>query len=200
MMAVCTTLAACGQGSGGSGPAAVVDGDTTIAPVVPVDPSYLAPGTVLSSPSNPEPGATPVTVTYYSKTKTSAPISSWSTKTFTATGSCVNYNSYIFCWDDGIKTLQWTSNGHTYGPYTYTYWGIKGTLGSCYGGCTGDLMTQPRVLSNSLIAQLNISANDTGNTVNGVFTTGTPKTVNCSLLNGVLNCVDFVLNMNQTPL
>lgn len=140
--------------------------------------------------------ATP-SLTYYKISKTVAPVNGWITKTYTATGACVVYLTKTYCWDDGMKTLQWVSNNHTYGPYTYTYFGMQGSAaswGPCSGGCTSDLLPAPRVISATL-------ENNIGSAViNNVFTNGVATNVTCTEQSGQLNCIDFVINLNQAPL
>lgn len=184
--ALVLSTAACAPGGGGSSTAP----EARIAEPIPADlfaPVVPPDAPVLATPS----------LTYYRLSKTVAPINGWATKTYTATGYCVVYLTNTYCWDDGVKTLQWSSNNNHYGPYTYTYFGMQGNAsnwGPCSGACGADLMPAPRIISATLennIGTVNIQ---------NVFTHGTAVPVSCTETNGVLNCIDFVINLNQAPL
>lgn len=194
-------LTACaGSGSGGASVQTKVDDIPADLVVPPVDPS--AP--VLATPS----------LTYYKLSKTIAPVNGWTNKTVTLTASCIVYTGKTYCWDDGVKTIaSWVYNNHTYGPYTYTYFGLaqrtNGGTTICFGGCSSDFMPAPRVISTTL--QTNIGSAATGSNpgggnisgasvINEVFTSGAALNVNCSEQDGQLNCVDFIVNLNQAPL
>lgn len=178
---------ACAPGGGSGGVAAKIDSPTEAVPSDLLAPVADPNATVIATPS----------LTYYKLSKTVAPVNGWITKKYTATGSCVVYLTKTYCWDDGVKTLQWTSNNVTYGPFTYTYFGMQGTAaswGPCNGNCGSDLMPAPRVISATL--ENNIGAA----VINNVFTNGAAVNVNCTETSGQLNCVDFVINLNQSPL
>jgi hypothetical protein len=138
-----------------------------------------------------------INLVYYSLTETSAPVNGWPYKKMTATGSCVQYLTKTYCWDDGLKTLQWRANGRNYGPFNYTYWGIGGTensWGPCSGGCPSDLLAVPREISVGLAA--NIPAQE----ITGVFNLGAAKPVTCTETSAELDCVDFKINLTKEPL
>ena len=187
LIALALYFTACAPGGGSGDAAKNVDVPSETVPADLLSPSIDSNDPVVATPS----------LTYYKLSKTVAPINGWITKTYTATGSCVVYLTKTYCWDDGMKTLQWSANNHTYGPYTYTYFGMQGnatTWGPCNGACTSDLMPAPRVISAAL--QNNIGAG----VINNVFTNGQAINVNCTEQSGQLNCIDFVINLNQAPL
>lgn len=188
LLLIAITFTACAQGGGSGGTTAgKIETPTEAIPADLLAPVADPNATVIATPS----------LTYYKLSKTVAPVNGWITKTYTATGSCVVYLTKTYCWDDGVKTLQWTSNNITYGPYTYTYFGMGGTAsnwGPCSGNCGSDLMPAPRVISATL--QNNIGAA----VINNVFTNGAAVNVSCTETAGQLNCVDFVINLNQAPL
>jgi len=182
-------LTACGSG-GGSG--------STSADVAPIDPINAIPSDLLLAPLDPSaPVDATASLTYYARSKTTSPINGWVTKTVTTTAYCVEYQTKTYCWDDGVKTLTWKSGNYTYGPFTYTYFGLQGTAQNyshCFGGCGSDLMPLPRVISATLQNAIGAAI------INDVFTNGTPHAVNCTESQGQLNCIDFVINLNQAPL
>lgn len=139
-------------------------------------------------------------VTYYKLSATVAPLGSYPTQTYTGTGYCVVYKSSTYCWDDGVKTLQFTVSGTVHGPYTYTYWSLGPTSigngwGQCSGGCTGDIMTSPLYMSTDVNNNLPSSVSATK-----VLTTGTAVVNTCTEDNQVLNCSDFTVDLNQATL
>ncbi len=145
---------------------------------------------VAKTPSTPDPvepdPVTPSTVslTYYTLSKTEAPVNGWPTKMITTVASCVIYLTQTYCWDDGLKSMTWVSQGHTYGPYTYTYWDNEGN-GPCTGGCTQDNYAEP-TLATGL----------TPSEVNKVFNLGVAHPVECDETDTGLTCGDFDLGVN----
>jgi predicted small lipoprotein YifL len=135
----------------------------------------------VETPVDPEaPVPVKVSLTYFSLSKTVAPVNGWVTKTYTATGSCVIYLTQTYCFDDGIKTLTWVSNNFTYGPYTYTYW-QNGNNQPCNGGCLVDTFATPVV--GGLVQT----------EVNKVFNLGVSHAVECDETDSKLDCGDFVI-------
>lgn len=134
-------------------------------------------------------------VTYYKLARTEAPIGGWPTKTYTATGYCVQYVSRTYCWDDGIKTV----NIPPAFVYNYTFWGFHGTGPSswnyCHGGCGTDVLTSPTYVN--AVLNTNINSNSQS-TVSAVLNTGIPKTVSCFDDGSTLSCGDFTIDLNQT--
>lgn len=141
-----------------------------------------------SSNSSPEarivaPDTTPVEanltkVDYYTHSRTEAPVSQWIYKTYTATGSCANFNGKTFCWSDGNKILQWESNGIYYGPLGYNYFGMQlrtGRPNSCWGSCENDYMQSPKQITTSLLNTLSASK------VQAVFDQGSLQTMDCDI-------------------
>lgn len=169
--------------------------ETTAAPEAPVAVLPVATPT-------PTPTATPAStnLTYYSLSATRAPVNGWATKTYTSTGSCVVYQGNTYCWDDGMKTLAWSSGGNNYGPYTYSYWNA-GTWGggqisfNIGGVMETDLMTAPTLVTHNLEINLNSRAAPTT-----VLSTGTPHAVVCTENSGILNCGAFMIDLNQPHL
>lgn len=161
-------LTACGAGGGGSETASVDPG---------VDPGIVNPPPQNNNP--PPQGPQTQQVTYYTKSVTEAPIGGWPTKTYTVNGYCTQVNSKTFCWDDGVKTLQWTSGGVPFGPYTYTYFGVQvnpinGNPLSCHGGCADDYVANPTVVTPILNGVI-------GATVTDVLTHGSANTMTCTV-------------------
>ncbi len=183
-------LVACGGGAGNGGSTSASPAPTNpTSPVTPIVP-------IVGPNPTPAPNGS-VALTYYTLSKTVAPVNGWPTKQYTAMAACVQFENNTFCWDDGIKTLQWTSNNNNYGPYTYDYWGVTTTAqgwGLCNGGCVTDFMIQPIYMSQSLVNNITLAK------ITQVFTQGTPKQVSCTESNNILDCVDFAINMNQSPL
>lgn len=159
-------------------------------------------GPTLPDPANDpslDPGATIIPLTYYTLSATRAPVNGWSTRTYTATGHCVVYLTKTYCWDDGKKTLTWTSNNFTYGPYYYSYWNMSqpnvGTWGLTDGTLQTDLMPVPRLVTPTFITRLGGAA-----PINTMLSSGVPTQVSCTETNGILDCVDFTIDLNQAPL
>lgn len=176
----------------GKGPAQVVDTPIVAAPIDPVVPD---PGTSasVSSPVS-------VTLSVFSNSKTVAPINGWGGKTYTAIGYCTVYLSDTYCWDDGMKTLQWTANSFTYGPYTYSYFNVNlranGTLGSSNGGMYSDAITVPTIVNVHLTNLINA-----GDSAVADVLAGTSGNVDCTKeSNGNLTCPGFVVDVNQVGL
>lgn len=167
----------------------------------PADPAAATPTPTPSPTATPQPTATPVptatpiALTYYSLSETVNNANNTG-HSYTVVGSCVNYLTKVYCWDDGVKTIDFTVNNFRYGPYTYTYWGLmlqNGHLALCNGGCGVDAATSPIVMSASVIADV------TQNAVNTVFNTGTSHQVSCTLSGQLLNCIDFEIDLSQVP-
>ena len=119
-----------------------------------------------------------VTLSVFTLSKTAAPVNGWPTKTYTAKASCVMFNGQSFCWDDGLKTLMWSQNNFTYGPFMYSYFG-QSAQGPCSGGCTDDADTSPKVMS--------------GQAVNDIFNLGVRADVECTETDGHLDCGTFTI-------
>ncbi len=173
--------------------------DTTTAP------SYENGENTIDTDPIPSPTPTPtqlapeqITVEYYKRTETRAPQTGWVAKTYTSTGYCLVYQEKTYCWDDGMKTLAWTSNGNNYGPFTYSYFNLddptNGDWGKTSGSMTADLMTQPLGISALVSARIGPSM------IDQVFTSGILIQVVCTENDGHLICPDFVVDLEQAAL
>lgn len=153
----------------------------------PADPQD--PGNTDPTPAQPQ----SVVVTYYTLSKTVAPMGSWPTKTYTAMGACAEINSKVFCWDDGVKTLTWVSGGTTYGPYYYTYFGLKQNgagFSICSGGCATDFMEEPTLINVSLDANI-------GTQVDQIFMNGAMNQANCTQTDNVIDCGEYQFDLGS---
>ena len=194
ILAACMT-AGCSGGGGGGGSAAATASPQLIAdPAVTPTPIPTPAPTPAPTP-DPSQGST-VTITTYALATTKAPVSGWSTKTYTATGTCMTYLAKTYCWDDGVKTLAWVDiANHNYGPYTYTYWGLQnnpaqaGSYETCSGGCVSDYMSNPQYVDSNLGTNLTAAA------INNVFSHGISSQVNCTESAGVLTCGSLVITL-----
>lgn len=180
---------------------ATTNSDATPKAVVPAFvPNATIPPVITGNGSNSQ----TVSITYYQMSKTVAPVNGWITKTYTATGYCLVYGGDTYCWDDGIKTLQWNQSNNFYGPFTYTYWNMSlDAFGNspdginwshANGGLGQDLMSTPRLISQAL------SINMATGAVNQVLTSGSATTVSCTDTAGVIDCGSFSVDTTQTPL
>lgn len=177
--------------SGGGG------GSANAPPLVPVVVSPTAtpvatPTQVASSPTaTPQPTATPVAVdpTVYSLT--------YMVDYASFTGSCMQYGSNTYCWDDGFKQAC-VAPGNCH----YSFWQVTTAPGSCDGNCTSDLLTNsPTLVDTNLISYMqNSLSGATHTTPSFVLSTGTPQEVSCSLLGNILTCPTFSINLAQVSL
>lgn len=136
-------------------------------------------------------GATTQNVTMFQKSFTEAPVSGWPLKTYTSNGYCAQVNTKTYCWDDGVKTMQWTSSSVTYGPFTYSYFGVmpnpvNGSPMSCHGGCSGDYVFTP------VIPDIGLT-NVVGTAIGDMLAHGAQSTVSCNIVGHDLNCGTFTL-------
>ncbi len=172
-------------------------------PVNPESPSTPASPDVASSPVTTDNSGSPsipsgpstFSLTVYSITKTVAPQPLFITKTYTATGYCLVYESKTYCWDDGMKTVTLPSFGNFY----YSYFNMsKNVVGFSHsnGGMQSDLMTVPTVITPGGGLAINMGAGD----VNLVLNTGTPSTATCLDTNGIVDCGSFTIDTKQVPL
>lgn len=166
----------------------------------PATDSAKLPGVV--SPEIPEPIVAPVvppgpvvenvTLTTYSLSLTESPVNGWVTKTYTAVGTCTQYEAKTYCWDDGTQTIDFTSNNFRYGPYTYSFFRltqVNGSPANCYGGCGIDILTQPTLIEGNVEATINVA------TVTNVLAHGTPEVANCTKTDNTIDCGDFILEV-----
>lgn len=171
------SMVAC-KGGGGAG-AATDSAKQPIAapeePVVPVD------------PGGPTPEA--VTLTTYTLALTEAPVNGWPLKTYTATGTCTQYQAKTYCWDDGMQVIDFTSGGFRYGPYTYTFFRLQSGPANCYGACVDDALVEPTLIEGDVEAAINVA------TVANVLANGAPETANCTKTGNTIDCGDFQIEV-----
>ncbi len=201
LMLATLQLMACAQGGGSDTTTLTETAPSEKAPISDlIVPTINASAPVVARPA----------LTYYKLTKSIAPVNGWIYKTVSLTASCVVYQTITYCWDDGIKTLGWKYNGYTYGPFTYTYFGLaqrsNGGFSMCFGACSSDFMPAPRNITQSVKSNIGLAAtNNTGVSttgdavINEVFSSGQPINVSCVEQDNQLNCNDFVINLNQVP-
>lgn len=163
-----------GCGSGGGSPAAQLNSDPASSPAF-----------------NGGTGATAQNVTLFQKSFTEAPVSGWPLKTYTSKGYCAQVNAKTYCWDDGVKMMQWTSSSVTYGPFTYSYFGVmpnpvNGSPMSCHGGCSGDYVFTP------VIPDIGLT-NVVGTAIGDMLAHGAQSTVSCNIVGHDLDCGTFTL-------
>lgn len=156
------TLTACGSGGGGAGAAS--DVATTPAIVSPT----------------PVPAPTPQALTYYSYTNSFGIPGGYTAMT----GSCMEYNSNTYCWDDGEKQI-WNSN-------YCSYWQV----GGCTVASSTDVMADPVVLSVNRIATLTGAAHSPSQILSG----GTPTSVTCTDDGSTLDCGSVQVDLTQVAL
>lgn len=165
------SMAACNGGGGGATETAKLPNiEQPGAPDQPADPG--------NPPEN-------VTLTTYTLSLTEAPVNGWVNKTYTATGTCTQYNAKTYCWDDGVQIIDFTSNNFRYGPYTYTFFRLQSGPANCYGACVDDLLVQPTLIEGNVEAAINVA------TVSNVLANGTPETANCTKTGNTIDCGDF---------
>lgn len=164
------SLTACNEG-GGSGEQSAAPKTATPAPTLTPVPS--------------EPTDETVMVTYYSLSRTEAPVAGWTQKTYTATGYCTEIQEKTFCWSDGLKILQWVDNNVQYGPLKYNFWGLSTSNNkpqTCDGGCADDYMQSPKLITAQLL-QL-IPAED----IQYMFDHGTQNQMSCTVSQTTATC------------
>lgn len=179
----------------GCGKEGVLPTDPTVAAQAPANNTVTAPQVI---PPVVDTGVD-VSITVYAKTASEAPVNGWATKTYTATAYCAQYSGSTYCWDDGVKTLQWTNNNFTYGPYKYTYFNLsKNATGwtISHGGLQADLMAIPTLIDNTLVVNMTYALS----TVNAVLSTGSATTYDCVDTDGIVDCGNFVIDTTQAGL
>lgn len=135
-----------------------------------------------------------VSITVKSLSMTVAPVNGWPLKTYTATGHCTQYNSKTYCWDDGIHTLDWTSNHFHYGPFTYDFWSLMESNSHplhCDGVCANDLLDAPTNID------VSISPNLPTGLLTNVMTNGSSTQLDCLLADNHLNCGTVQIDVVQ---
>lgn len=169
---------------------------TTSVPAVIAQPSQPGAPTDPSQPDDQQPSdpsmASPVQVEYYAVSMTTAPVSGWSTKTYTATAYCATYETVTYCWDDGLKTVTIPGSG----DFKYSYWGSYHNVANavrfnCSGGCPDDAMTAPTVMAGAYVANLTQAA------INDVFSHGVQDVADCYETAGTVVCPNFTIKAGQ---
>lgn len=146
-------------------------------------------GTPTLNPDQENPATEAINVTYYSLSRTEAPVSGWLNKTYTATGYCAEILEKTYCWSDGLKILQWTYNNFQYGPLKYNYFEAHtsgGRAQTCYGGCVDDYMESPKLITAQLLQV--IPAED----IQNVFDHGDQNQMSCTLNETTMTCGSLV--------
>lgn len=156
--------------------------------------------------SSPSPTSSPIALTYYSRSTTIAPVAGHSLDTVTLTGSCIVYTGNTYCWDNGVQEIDETVS-HLTTQYYYTYFSMgrqtpTGLLGICWGGCPVDAMSVPTVIDMALGNDITTSYTTDHYAQNTVATvlTGIATQVTCTEDNGLLDCGDFTIDLNQVGL
>lgn len=161
----------------------------------------------LAAPADPVPtassGPTTFQLTYKSMTVSRAPVNGFSNKTYVSTGSCVSYQSQTYCWDDGLKDLNFTyMHVAVGGNYSYFNFGpYSGGFDVAPGQLTTDTMTAPTLITANITSKFNAHlSSEPSQSPDYVNTHGTSHSVTCYESNGILECGDFSIDLNQAHL
>jgi hypothetical protein len=156
------------------------------------------------------PSPSPIQLTYYSLARTNnLQINSTLVGPVTTHAMAVQYNSNTYVWDDGPQGYSNVMvNGVNEGSFQESYWDVglvsfNGTLTimSCGWQCQQDVFTQPTLTDTNALnwfSQFNSTSGQTN--VNAIFSSGIPTIVNCTLSENTLSCVNFSIDLAQTPL
>lgn len=112
------------------------------------------------------------------------------------TGSCATYQTFDFCWDDGLKNLAnaalTTACTTNFPPNGYgtSYWSLGHHFSS-------DAYADPTYMDSNVIPAI---GNDSEQMVNNVFAYGTPTSVNCTVNAHSLDCGTFTIDLTQVGL
>lgn len=170
------------SGCAGSGGGAAAVQATPISGVTPTP----TPVSVTPTPT-PSP---PFQLTYFSE------IAQDTSNTIPATliGHCTEYNSKVYCWDNGPQHV----NSNT----CRTFWSVYDSPTIQYGvGCTGDAFAKP-TLANAVSSQYSGwfgEAYDSNGPQQIMFNQPNPTTNICSVSGTTLTCTDFIVDLDQTP-
>lgn len=138
---------------------------------------------------------TNVQVGYFKRTQTFAPINGWVNKTYTASGSCLVHKTQMYCWDDGVQTIQsWVYLNYTYPSRSYTYFEMRNDNSSsgfnkCSGACTDSYFSIPK----KMLQHILINAGQ--GRVADIFTHGEEIVENCQESTKKLACETFSIDL-----
>lgn len=157
--------------------------------------------------ASPSPTASSIALTVYTKTTTIAPVNGFPSDDVTLSGSCAVYSGNTYCWDNGVQSIT-TTVSHLTTTSHYFFWtigkmSINGSLNICWGACPYDIMNVPTIVDPTLALNIESSYADDGeaqSTPTLVISGGTQTQVSCTENNGLLDCVDFTIDLNQVAL
>lgn len=147
------------------------------------------------------PGLPTFSLTTYSQTAIVASITkSGVPYTLYGTGTCVEYMSKTYCWDDGVKVFGAAVLNIVGG---FSYWGLDSGVVTCpnfSAYCVGDIMSSPTTMSVNVVAHLDTVAAGAHRSYGNVLSVGTPTVNTCTESSGIVNCGSFSINTYQTSL
>ena len=170
-----------GSGGGGTSPAQVNAG-----PQVVVDP-IAAPTPTPAPTATPIPSPTPQELNYYSVTEELGIPRGYTQ----FTGSCMQYQSKTYCWDDGEKEIQSANY--------CSFWGDPRTAnpGNCTATTKNDDMSAPTLITANLLSLMNTHVlNEQTPTL--VLANGIETPVSCTDNGTTLDCISFSIDLTQT--
>jgi hypothetical protein len=135
-----------------------------------------SPADVASPSPSPSPTPIPVVLDVYSLTSSSSGL----------IGYCTVYNEGTWCWDNGVQEIE--------DGLTMSFWGISNS-GNCNvaAHCEADSATTPTLWTDAL-AEESAQAGF-GITSGYVLSQGISTQTDCTLLDSVLNCGTFTINL-----
>lgn len=139
----------------------------------------------------PSSGGTTVAATYYTKVQNATVNHAGSTYAITMTGHCVSYASNDYCWDDGWQTIP------AFAGFETNFWGfceLAGVIGQCSGGGSTDPVTAPTLWTatfSGVAFPLHSPAE--------IYASGVATPVTCTISGSLVDCVDFQIDVAQTP-
>lgn len=198
-LSIVLTLTGCGQAQDDDG---VLQASDITPSATAVSPLVQAP---TPSPSSSPSPAAPIPLTYYKLTKVTNNAGNTG-RSYTATGSCVQYNSKTYCWDDGIKSFVFAGTTFSYDYWNESrdagnsnYWGTGNDWAYTSGEVIADFMTSPTLMSAHLTSSI-ASPGAGAPSATLVFQNGTPVSVSCTLTGNSLGCGDFMIDLGQPTL
>ena len=151
----------------------------------PAEPSPVDPGEEVD-PSE------PISLVYYSLSRTQQPFTQWVNKTVTMTGYCTDYEGRVFCWDDGIHTIDFVNN-HFRWYARNTFWAVDDD-GTCLNQCAIDGMQSPVEIETNRFP-LTVIDQYSVKKVEDVFTEGQMSQMACEKLNDTITCGSIIINL-----